>query len=499
MDMEYYYYPILCVAIILISSILLGKLTTTTTPNNLPPGPPRLPIIGNLHQLGQTPHRSLHRLAAKYGPIMHLKLGTIPTIVISSPHYAKQILQTHDHVFSSRYLSDTICILNHENMSVGFLPVCPKWRNLRKAIYTEFFSQTRLDNSQGIRFKKIQQLVEYVGDNTGKVLDVGFLAFITMINFMSSSLMSVDLADYNSQSSAEFRELVTKSVKLVGKPNLSDFFPVLRFLDLQRLRKENEYNLTRLFSILASFVDQRERSGIGSEDGSRDVLDALLRKKSEYELCSEDIKHLFGDLFVAGSDTSSTTVEWAMTELLRNPDKMKKAQSEIRSQIGNERLVQESDITTLKYVQAVVKETLRLHPPAPFLVPHKSITDVNIDGFTVPVASQILINVWSMGHDSKIWTNPESFEPERFLNSEMMEYKGRNFELIPFGAGRRICPGLSLAHRIVNVLLASLIHSFDWKLENGMKPEDIDMNDKFGLSVHKLVPLHAIPVPKDLA
>ncbi|CAM8930858.1 unnamed protein product [Rhodiola kirilowii] len=134
MDMEYYYYPILCVAIILISSILLGKLTTTTTPNNLPPGPPRLPIIGNLHQLGQTPHRSLHRLAAKYGPIMHLKLGTIPTIVISSPHYAKQVLQTHDHVFSSRYLSDTICILNHENMSVGFLPVCSKWRNLRKAI-----------------------------------------------------------------------------------------------------------------------------------------------------------------------------------------------------------------------------------------------------------------------------------------------------------------------------------------------------------------------------
>ncbi|CAM8922591.1 unnamed protein product [Rhodiola kirilowii] len=493
--MEYYYcYPILCVAIILISSILLGKLTTTSAPNNLPPGPPRLPIIGNLHQLGQTPHRSLHRLAAKYGPIMHLKLGTIPTIVISSPHYAKQLLQTHDHVFSSRYLPDTICALNHENMSVVLLPVCPKWRNLRKAIATEFFSQTRLDESQGIRFKKIQQLVEYVGDNTGKVLDVGFLAFITMINFISSSLMSVDLADYNSESSLEFRELVTESLRLVGKPNLSDFFPALRFLDLQGLRKESERNQTRIFSIIASFVDQRESSGIGSED----VLDALLRKQSEYELCSEDIKHLFGDLFVAGSDTSSTTVEWAMTELLRNPDKMKNAQSEIRSQIGNERLVQESDITKLKYVQAVVKETLRLHPPAPFLVPHKTIADVNIDGYTVPVGSQILINVWSMGHDSNIWTNPESFEPERFLNSDM-EYKGRNFEFIPFGAGRRICPGLSLAHRIVLVVLASLIHSFDWKLENGMRPEDIDMNDQFGLSVHKLVPLHAIPVPKDLA
>ncbi|CAM8928149.1 unnamed protein product [Rhodiola kirilowii] len=499
MNMEYYYYyPILCVAIILISSILLGKLTTTTTPNNLPPGPPRLPIIGNLHQLGQTPHRSLHRLAAKYGPIMHLKLGTIPTIVISSPHYAKQVLQTHDHVFSSRYLSDTICILNHENMSVGFLPVCSKWRNLRKAIATEFFSQTRLDESQGIRFKKIQQLVEYVGDNTGKVLDVGFLAFITMINFMSSSLMSVDLADYNSQSSAEFRELVTKSVKLVGKPNLSDFFPVLRYFDPQGLRRDNKTNLGSIIRVFEDIIDKRMKSKTETSP-KNDVLDFLLDQGQEddlQKLTYQEIKHLCADVYVAGVDSTSGTVEWAMTELMRNPSKLAKAQAELQTAIGKGTPIKESDIPNLPYLQAIVKETLRLHTPTPLLLPHKAQTDTQISGFLLEKGSQVLINVWAMGRDSNLWCDPLSFEPERFLALDV-DYRGQNFDMIPFGAGRRICPGLNLAHRMIPLVLGSLLHEFNWKLEDGAMPEDIDLSDKFGITLHKRLPLRIIPSSRD--
>uniref|UniRef100_A0A7N0ZSB9 Cytochrome P450 n=1 Tax=Kalanchoe fedtschenkoi TaxID=63787 RepID=A0A7N0ZSB9_KALFE len=431
---------------------------------------------------------------------MRLKLGTIPTIVISSPHLAKQILQTHDHLFSSRYLSDTVCILNHHNVSVGFLPVCPKWRNLRKALATELFNQAKLDSGQTIRLKKLQQMVDHVGENTGKVVEVGLLAFITMINFLSNTLMSVDLTDYGSGSSREFHELVSSALELVAKPNLSNFFPVLRFLDLQGLRKANRYKLARILDIIGSFVDRREKCGAGYEDGSDgDVLSALLRKQSEYELSSEDIRHLFADLFVAGADTSSVTVEWALTELLRSPSKMAKAQSEIAAVLGKGKLVQESDIPKLPYLHAVVKETLRLHPAAPFLVPHKALADVEIDGFTVPAGSQILINVWSMGRDSRTWPDdPLLFKPERFLESGV-EYKGGDFELIPFGAGRRICPGLPLAHRMVHVVLGCLIHLFEWEVENGMRVEEIDMDERFGLSVHKLVPLRVIPLPKALA
>lgn len=185
---------------------------------------------------------------------MHLRLGTVPIIVISSPELAKQLLRTHDHLFSSRYLSDTLCNVNHQNVSVALLPVCPKWRNLRKAIATEIVSQARLDGSQDVRLKTVQQLVKHIGENAGRVIDIGFVAFITMINFVSNTLMSVDLADFVSGSSLEFHELVRRVLELAAKPNLSNFFPVMRFLDLQGLRRENGSNMSRILAIIESFV-----------------------------------------------------------------------------------------------------------------------------------------------------------------------------------------------------------------------------------------------------
>ena len=182
-----------------------------------------------------------------------------------------------------------------------------------------------------------------------------------------------------------------------------------------------------------------------------------------------------------------------MAELLRNPEKMVKAQEELEKVLGKDGLVQESDISKFPYLQAIVKETFRLHPPAPFLVPHKAETDVEMCGFTVPKNAQILINVWTMGRDSSIWPNPNLFMPERFLEQDF-DFKGRDFELIPFGAGRRICPGLPLANRMVHLMLASLVHCFFWKLPNEMKPEDIDMEEIFGLSLCKAETLRAVPI-----
>jgi len=182
-----------------------------------------------------------------------------------------------------------------------------------------------------------------------------------------------------------------------------------------------------------------------------------------------------------------------MAGLLHDPEKMAKAREELEQVLGKDGLVQESDISKLNYLRAVVKETLRLHPPAPFLVPHKAENDVEMCGFTVPRNAQILVNVWAMGRDSSIWSDPNLFLPERFLEKDI-DFKGRDFELIPFGAGRRICPGLPLANRMVHLMLGSLIHCFNWKLADGMKPEDIDMSETFGISLHKAKPLRAIPM-----
>ena len=182
-----------------------------------------------------------------------------------------------------------------------------------------------------------------------------------------------------------------------------------------------------------------------------------------------------------------------MAELLNNPKAMAKARSELDEVLGKGMIVEESDISKLPYLQAVVKETFRLHPPVPFLVPRKTEMESEILGYEVPKNAQVLVNVWAIGRDPMLWTNPNSFVPERFLECEI-DVKGRDFQLIPFGAGRRICPGLLLGHRMVHLMLASLLHSFDWKLEDGMKPEDMDMTEKFGFTLRKAQPLQAVPI-----
>lgn len=178
-----------------------------------------------------------------------------------------------------------------------------------------------------------------------------------------------------------------------------------------------------------------------------------------------------------------------MAELLRNPEKLTKAQTEIRQVLGKNKPVEEADISRLPYLQAVVKEAFRLHPAAPLLLPRKAQEDVEIAGFTIPKGAQIMVNVWAMGRDPRSWENPESFEPERFLGSEI-DVRGRSFELIPFGGGRRICPGLPLAMRMMHLMLGSLIGFFDWKVEDGF---EVNMEDKFGVTVEMAHPLRAIP------
>lgn len=185
-----------------------------------------------------------------------------------------------------------------------------------------------------------------------------------------------------------------------------------------------------------------------------------------------------------------------MTELMRNPEVMSKAKAELDNAVGKGKLVEEKDMDKLPYLQAVLKESFRLHPVVPFLLPRRAEEDVEICGYVIPKGAQVLVNIWAIGRDPKIWDEPDVFRAERFLGSEI-DVKGRNFELLPFGAGRRICPGLSLAMRMLVLVLGSLINSFDWKLENGMKPEDMDMEDKFGIAMEKAQPLRAVPVTLD--
>ncbi|XP_021735700.1 geraniol 8-hydroxylase-like [Chenopodium quinoa] len=480
---------------------LLRSFARKNNEKKLPPGPPPLPISGDLFSLGSMPHVSLTKLAKEYGPLMMLQLGQVPTVIISSAAVAKEALQKNDVCFSSRHILDAVRALKHHENSVAWLPAgsaSSEWRNLRKICNSHVFSASRLGASQSLRRNKINDLIFYVekSSDDGTAVNIGQAAFTTTLNLLSNTFFSVDMGDPNSEIAREFRETIRGLMEEVGKPNFADYFPFLQKIDLQGIRQRTSVHFGKLIDFFKIMINQRlqgERPS-GSIEGN-DVLDALLginhEKNEKIELSI--IPYLLLDLFSAGTDTTSTTLEWAMAELLHNPGKLKKAQMELQEIIGKGNSLAETDTPRLPYLQAIVKETLRMHPPVPLLLPKKADADVQLFGFNVPKNAQVLINAWAIGRDPTLWENPTLFEPERFMGSNI-DFKGHDFELIPFGAGRRICPGLPLANRMIPLMLGSLIHGFDWKLENGISPDEMDMEESFGLTVEKAQRLCAIPV-----
>ena len=199
------------------------------------------------------------------------------------------------------------------------------------------------------------------------------------------------------------------------------------------------------------------------------------------------------DIFGAGGETAATAINWAMAEMIRDPRVLKKAQAEVRAVYNMKGMVDEIFIDELQYLKLVVKETLRLHPPVPLLVPRVCGESCGIGGYHIPVKSMVIVNAWAIGRDPNYWTQPERFYPERFIDSSI-EYKGTNFEYIPFGAGRRLCPGITFGLKNVELALAFLLFHFDWKLPNGMKNEDLDMTQQFGVTVRRKADLFLIPI-----
>ncbi|XP_062205644.1 geraniol 8-hydroxylase-like [Phragmites australis] len=465
----------------------------------LPPGPRPLPIVGSLHLLGNQPHRSLARLSKIYGPLMSLRMGSVTTVVVSSPEVAREFLQRHDAVFTNRSVPDATG--NHSRNSVAWLPNEPRWRALRKSMGTELFSPHRLDALQHLRRDKVQELVHHVGRlaSNGEAVNVGRVAFITSLNLVSRTIFSRDMTSLDDHGgSKEFQELVVGIMEAVGSPNLSDFFPALAGADLQGWRRRLARLFARQHRIFDTEIDGRLRGRETGEPRKNDFLDLLLDVAAKDDntagLDRDTLRSMFTDLFSAGSDTSSSTVEWAMVELLQNPFSMANACDELARVIGSGKSIQESDIGKLPYLQAVIKETFRLHPPAPLLLPRHAQVEIKIMGYTISKGSRVLVNVWAMGRDKAIWPEPDKFMPQRFLD-RTVDLRGGDFELIPFGGGRRVCPGMPLAIRMVHLLLASLLHHFKWSLPVEAERNGVDMTEKFGVTLTKAVPLCAIATP----
>ncbi|XP_052210399.1 geraniol 8-hydroxylase-like [Diospyros lotus] len=463
----------------------------------LPPGPRGLPLIGNLLMIGDRPHESLTELAKIHGPLMTVKLGFATTVVASSAEMAKEMFQKNDRACMGRAIPDAVTAETDHHLSLVWSSGGPHWTNLRKLCNTQLFTAQRLDQLQHLRHQIMDNMVSHVAEarDAKEGIFVGRLVFGTSLNLLSNTMFSGAMLDAKSDAMKELKVLMARIMELAGRPNLADCFPFLRRFDPQGIRREIKVSYDRLHELLEDMIDQRMKRRASGSPRCGDFLDVLFDHSEKHgdEFDRRNINILLSDLFIGGTDTTSTTIEWAMTELLRNPTIMAKAKTELALTIGSKRSIQEQDLPKLPYLDAIIKETMRLHPTAPLLLPHRAETEVEVCGYTIPKHTQILVNAWSMAQDASYWVQPKNFTPERFLSSEV-DFVGKNFAFIPFGAGRRICPGLGLGIRMLKLVLANLLYHFDWKLPNGMLPQELDMQDKFGVTLQKAIPLVAIPV-----
>ncbi|KAA0042823.1 hypothetical protein IC582_022294 [Cucumis melo] len=480
-----------------LSLLLLFNSSNKRTHSKLPPGPKGYLVIGNLMDIGDKPHQSLANLAKSHGPIMSLKLGQMTSIVISSAAMAKEVLQTHDQQLCDRTIPCSSAVYDHDKLGFPWLPVSDVWRTLRKVCNNHMFSQKILDSTEIIRRKQIQRLVDNVREKAleGEAVDIEKAAFGTILNMLSNMIFSVDLADPNSEWAKELKETVWGIMEESGKPDIGDYFPLLKKMDIKGSRRRMMVYIKKFLDMIGDMMEKRME--LEDMEENHDMLYNLLNLATENDGSIFDIyliKHLILVLLPAGSDTTTSMVEWAMAELLKNPEALSKARRELMEVMGKNRPIEESDLSKLPFLQAIAKETLRLHPPVPLLLPRKAREDTEIGGFIVPKDAQVIVNAWYIQRDKDIWEDSELFKPERFLELSEIDYKGRNMELIPFGAGRRICPGLPLANRMGLWILGSLIHSFDWKLEDGITPKNMNMDEKVGLTLVMAHPLKAIPI-----
>ncbi|KAA0065634.1 cytochrome P450 71A1-like [Cucumis melo var. makuwa] len=471
---------------------------------NLPPGPKPWPVIGNLHLIGSLPHQSIHQLSKKYGPIMHLRFGSFPVVVGSSVEMAKIFLKTQDLNFVSRPKTAAGKYTTYNYSDITWSQYGPYWRQARKMCLMELFSARRLDSYEYIRKEEMNGLVREIYKSCGEVIKVKDYLSTVSLNVISRMVLGKKYTDESSEngivSPDEFKKMLDELFLLSGVLNIGDSIPWIDFLDLQGYVKRMKALSKKFDRFLEHVLDEHNERRKGVQNYvAKDMVDVLLQLADdpnlEVKLERHGVKAFTQDLIAGGTESSAVTVEWAISELLKNPEIFNKAIEELNEVIGKERWVEEKDIVNLPYINAIAKETMRLHPVAPMLVPRMAREDCQIAGYDIAKGTRVLVNVWTIGRDPTVWRNPHAFDPDRFMESSI-DVKGQDFELLPFGSGRRMCPGYSLGLKVIQSSLANLLHGFNWKLPGDMEKEDLNMEEIFGLSTPKKYPLDAVAEPR---
>ncbi|KAF7102537.1 hypothetical protein CFC21_103654 [Triticum aestivum] len=468
------------------------------------PGPPKqLPVLGNLLQLGGRPHRYFQSLTQKYGPVLQVQLGRVRMVVVASPEAAKEVLRTNDPHCCSRPNSPGARMLSYNFLDVAFGPYSDYWREMRKLLVLELLSMRRVQSFAYARAAEVDRLVSSLaGTPPATPVDLSEKLYALSDGIIGTVAFG---KMYGSESfeRTSFQRMMDETLRVLGSFTFEDFFPswaLARWADaltgVASRRRRVFLKIDRFFDAVIDKHLEPERLAAGVQE---DMVDALVKMWRDQDgplaLTRDNIKGILMDTFTGGIDTCAVTTIWIMSELMRNPRVMRKAQSEVRAAVRSKSRVDEEDAQGLKYLKMIVKENFRLHPPGTLLIPRETMHSCEIAGYSVPAGTRIHVNVWAMGRDPDIWDRPEEFFPERFEDAHV-DFRGLHFELLPFGSGRRACPAIAMGVANVEVVLANLLYCFDWELPKGMKEDDIDMEETGQLVFRKKVALELVPVKR---
>ncbi|CAN0927692.1 3,9-dihydroxypterocarpan 6A-monooxygenase [Linum grandiflorum] len=474
--MALYYYSIFFIwlptsflAIFLANSLIQKrhriKKTSGGPPPSPPPSPPALPIIGHLHLIGKVLPKSFQALAQSYGPLIQIRMGFSTCVVASNEAVAKEIFKAQDLNFSSRPEFGSSEYFIYRGSRFVTAQYGEYWRFMKKLSMTRLLSVPQLRLFADVVDEEKVRLIESAARcaTDGRLFDLS-RAFTTLTNNTICRMAMSTRCSGTNKDAEEIAGLVKTCLQLAGRLSVGDILGPFRFLDFS-----------------------------GTEKDVMDILVETYRDdNAQVKLTRTQIKHFIIELLMASIDTSAATLQWTMAELINRPTIFNKLRQEIDSTIGLTRPVKESDIQNLPYLRAVVKESLRLHTAAP-LIPRECTKDCKVNGFHVKTGTRVLVNAYAIMRDPDTWVEPDKFEPERFLDIQM-DYKGRDCLFMPFGGGRRACPGAGHGLMVTHSTVGALVQCFDWRVKGGM--EKVDIKLVTGYSGAMASPLVCYPVSR---
>lgn len=434
---------------------------------------------------------------------MSVWFGSTLNVVVSSAELAKEVLKDKDQQLAARSRTRAANLFSRNGQDLIWADYGPHYVKVRKVCTLELFTPKRLEALRPLREDEVAAMVESIfkdcGGKGGKSSAIVLKKYLSGVAFNNITRIAfgkrfVDGDGKTDPQGTEFKEIIAQGMKLGASIKTSEHIPWIRWMF--PLQKEEfvkhgarRDNLTKV--IMQEHTVARETSG----EAKQHFVDALLALQKQHDLTDTHIIGLLWDMITAGMDTTAISVEWAMAELVRNPRVQQKAQEELDRVIGMENVAKEGEFSKLHYLQCVVKESLRLHPPTPLMLPHKATEDVKLGGYNVPKGTVVHVNVWAIARDPNIWKDPLVFRPERFLEEDV-DIKGHDYRLLPFGAGRRVCPGAQLGLNLVELMLARLLHQFTWAPLEGVQVDDIDLTERPGVVTFMAKPLEAMVQPR---